>query len=61
MSMRSHDKVVNAKLLYLAAKLITPLIVKFHIFYVLNMHIKFHSNQMLFIIQSINLFFYTQI
>ena len=27
MSMRSHDKVVNAKLLYLAAKLITPLIV----------------------------------
>ena len=33
------------------------LIVEFYIFYVLNMHIKFHSNWILFTIQSINLFF----
>ena len=33
------------------------LIVKFHIFYVLNMHIKFCSNWILFTIWSINLFF----
>ena len=33
------------------------LIVEFHIFYILNMHIKFHLNYILFIIQSINLFF----
>ena len=33
---------------------------EFHLFYVLNMYIKFHSNQMLFIIRLINLFFYTQ-
>ena len=33
------------------------LTVEFHIFYVLNMHIKFRSNRMLFTIRSINLFF----
>ena len=33
------------------------LIVKFHISYVLNMHIKFRSNWILFTIRSINLFF----
>ena len=33
------------------------LIVKFHVPYVLNMHIKFHSNQILFTIWSTNLFF----
>jgi len=33
------------------------LIVKFHVLYVLNMHIKFRLNWMLFIIRSINLFF----
>ena len=32
------------------------LTVKFHVTYVLNMHIKFHSNRMLFTIRSINLF-----
>ena len=32
------------------------LIVKFHIPYVLNMHIKFRSNWILFTIRSINLF-----
>ena len=29
-------------------------IVGLHILYVLNMHVKFHTNQMLFIIRSIN-------
>jgi len=33
------------------------LIVGFHILYVFNTHVKFHSNRMLFTIQSINLFF----
>ena len=33
------------------------LIVEFHVPYVLNMHIKFHSNRMLFTIWSTNLFF----
>ena len=33
------------------------LTVEFHILYVLNMHIKFRSNRMLFTIRSINLFF----
>jgi len=32
------------------------LTVKFHVSYVLNVHIKFHSNWMLYIIQLINLF-----
>ena len=31
--------------------------VKLHILYALNMHVKFRSNQMLFTIQLINLFF----
>ena len=31
-----------------------------HVPYVLNMHINFRSNRMLFTIQLINLFFYTQ-
>ena len=31
--------------------------IKFYVIYILNMHIKFHSNYMLFIIQLINLFF----
>ena len=30
--------------------------IKFHVPYVLNVHIKFHSNRMLFIIQLIKLF-----
>ena len=34
------------------------LTVKFHVLYVLNMHIKFRSNRMLFTIKSINLFLY---
>ena len=34
------------------------LTVKFYVFYVLNMHIKFRSNRMLFTIKSINLFLY---
>ena len=33
------------------------LTVKFHVPYVLNIHIKFRSNWMLFTIRSINLFF----
>ena len=33
------------------------LIIKSHVLYIFNMYIKFHSNQMLFIIQLINLFF----
>ena len=33
------------------------LTVEFHILYVLNMHIKFRSNRMLFTIRSKNLFF----
>ena len=33
------------------------LIVKFHVLYVLNMYINFHSNKMLFTIWLINLFF----
>ena len=33
------------------------LTVEFHVFHALNMHIKFHSNQILFTILSINLFF----
>ena len=33
------------------------LIVKVYVLYVLNKHIKFHVNKMLFIIRSINLFF----
>ena len=32
------------------------LTVEFHVLYVLNMHIKFHSNRMLFTIRLINLF-----
>ena len=32
------------------------LTIKFHVPYVLNVHIKFHSNRMLFIIQLIKLF-----
>ena len=35
------------------------LTIVFHVIYVLNMHIKFHSNRMLFTIQSIKLFFNT--
>ena len=34
------------------------LIVEFHVSYMLNMYIKFHSNWMLFTIQLINLFLY---
>ena len=34
------------------------LIIEFHVLYVFNMHIKFYSNKMLFIIRSINLFFF---
>jgi len=34
------------------------LIVGLHIFYVLNTHVNFRANWMLFIIRSINLFFY---
>ena len=33
------------------------LIVKLHFLYVVNTHVKFQSNKMLFTIQSINLFF----
>ena len=33
------------------------LIARVYVLYVLNKHIKFHVNQMLFIIRSINLFF----
>ena len=33
------------------------LIVEFHVLYVLNMYINFHSNKMLFTIRLINLFF----
>ena len=33
------------------------LTVKFHILYILNKHINFYINQMLFIIRPINLFF----
>ena len=33
------------------------LTVKLHILYVLKTHVKFHTNRMLFIIRSINLFF----
>ena len=33
------------------------LIVGLHVLYVLNMHVKFHSNGTLFTIKSINLFF----
>ena len=36
------------------------LIIEFYVVYILNTHIKFYSNKMLFIIRSINLFFYTQ-
>ena len=32
-------------------------IIELHVFYVFNMHVKFHSNWMLFTIQSINSFF----
>ena len=32
------------------------LTIEFHVLYVLNMHIKFRSNRMLFTIRSINLF-----
>ena len=31
--------------------------VEFHVSYVLNMYIKFHSNNILFTMQSINLYF----
>ena len=31
--------------------------VEFHVSYVLNMYIKFHSNHILFTMQSINLYF----
>ena len=34
------------------------LIVGLHVLYVLNMHVKFHSNGTLFTIKSINLFFF---
>ena len=33
------------------------LIVELHILYVLNMHVKYHSNEILFTIKYINLFF----
>ena len=33
------------------------LTIKFHVLYVLNMHIKFRSNRMLFTIESINFIF----
>ena len=33
------------------------LIIEFHVSYILNMHIKFHSNRMLFTFWPINLFF----
>ena len=33
------------------------LIIELHVLYVLKTHVKFHFNRMLFIIQSINLFF----
>ena len=35
------------------------LTIKFHVPYILNIHIKFRLNWILFIIQSINLFLYT--
>ena len=31
--------------------------IKLHVFYVINMHVKFCINQILFTVQSINLFF----
>ena len=31
--------------------------IKLHVFYVLKTHVKFHTNWILFTIQSINLFF----
>ena len=37
---------------------IENLTVKLHVFYVLNTDVKFHANHILFIIRSINLFFY---
>ena len=33
------------------------IIIELHVFYIFNTHVKFHVNFMLFIIQSINLFF----
>jgi len=33
------------------------LTVRLHVLYILNMHVKFHSNQTSFTIQSINLYF----
>ena len=33
------------------------LIVELHVFYILNTHVKFHANRMLFTIWFINLFF----
>ena len=36
------------------------LIVEFYVLYIPNIYFKFYSNKMLFIIRSINLFFYTQ-
>ena len=33
------------------------LTIELHVFYILKTHVKFHTNQMLFTIRSINLFF----
>ena len=67
-TLRKRDLLLSRNLRYFSFKYIyiyifvnfKILIIEFHVLYVLNMHIKFHSNQMLFIIRSINLFFYTQ-
>ena len=49
----------SSKLLYISFLSVTfeNLTVEFYVLYIINMHIKFRSNQMLFTIRSINLFF----
>ena len=51
-----REKLFKIYILFLSVNF-ENLTVKFHVPYVLNMYIKFLSNQMLFTIQSINLFF----
>ena len=58
-SLQTSLKRNSSNLLYISflGENFENLTVEFHVPYVLNMHIKFRSNRILFVIWSINLFF----
>ena len=52
-----EKNILNSSYIFLLSVKFENITVKLHVFYVFNMHVKFHSNRMLFTIQSIKLFF----